>query len=221
MRISYKLDAKQSRFCVGIEPEDFDARPGLGGIWFDGINEPINPDAAALAAWILVAPYVSQKIRFPNRISRLLLNSMAATWPGNIDIGEAHDEDDRFPARVGSLYIKVSAMHAINGSKESTGQPVYELEMLPLNANGSSYAGKSIKVKTNAGLLGNGLTDNVFPGLLASAVLYADFFGILHIIMPEALMVAAPRCGKGDGQDSVLAWGELLKAAGFILKSYQ
>lgn len=220
MRINYKLDAKRSRFCIDIKTEGYDAQPGLTGIWFDGINEPPDPDAAALAVWILMAPFVSQKIRFPNKVSRLLHNSMVKTWQGNIDIGEAHDETARFPERVGSLYVKAGDKYDVNDYKRKPEQPVYELELLPLNASNTSYAGKSIKVKTNAVLLGNGLTDNAFSGLLAAAVLYADFSGVLNIVMPEELMIGAPACRKGGGQDPVLAWGELLRAAGFDLKTY-
>ncbi|HEX6929098.1 MAG TPA: hypothetical protein VF267_07610 [Gammaproteobacteria bacterium] len=218
MELTFKLSGERSRFGIGFTLDEFDGSPGLEQAWFDGINEPVTPDAAVLAGWLLAAPFVSQRLRLSCKPSRLLVNRIAATWGAPIEIGPVDDKPARFPARTGTLFV----MPAGSGEPDSAGsrsdQPAYRLRQLPLNASGTIYAGPEISIRTNVSLLGQGLVPASFAQLVAPALIYADFLGIADLVVPREAIDVPPPMKRSSDTDPLASWRELLKAAGFNLR---
>ncbi|HEX6929640.1 MAG TPA: hypothetical protein VF267_10340 [Gammaproteobacteria bacterium] len=216
MELKFKLSGDRSRFVIDFKCDEFDGHPGLDRIWFDGINEPVSPDVAALAAWVLVAPFVSQKLRFSERPSRLLVNRMLAIWGAPLEIGPVDDDPARFPPRAGTLHILATGGEVWAVTRQD--QPAYRMRQLPLNSSGTTYAGPDISVKTNITLLGQGLVPVSFAHLVAPALVYADFLGIADIVVPRVAIDVPPPMKRTAETDPIAAWRELLKAAGFNLR---
>lgn len=218
MELTFQLSDERSRLSMTMRPEEFDGRPGLDEIRFDGINEPVASETAALVGWLLLAPFVSQRLRFSVKVARPLVNRIVTTWGAPIEIGPANDEPARFPPRTGSLIIAPDGDPEWTVETTRADQPVYRLAVAPLNASGTSIAGANISAKSNITLLGQGLVPLNVTHLLALALIHADFLGIASLVVPANAIDAPPPMKRLTDVDPVVAWRELLKAAGFNLR---
>lgn len=218
MIVDYEMDPDRARLAVLPRPELFDGDPGLDRIFFDGVNEPIAAEVLTLAAWIMLSPCVSRRFISRKPVVRPLVNQIVKQWGAAIEVGPAEEKPRAFPQRAGSLVVEPAGNKAPEDAPAAAGNPVYTLKIASLSASGTVFEGGVIRAKSNARLLGNGVSNREFPSLIATALVYADFLGIADIWVHRTEIDAfAPRKVAVE-PDPVPGWRELLKHAGFNLR---
>lgn len=218
MKVQYHYGRERGRLCIRFTPEPFDGDPGLREIFFDGINEPLSGDALGLAAWLLLGRFVSRRMAFPKPLTLPLANQIVKTWGSTLELQPVDDEPGRFPPRAGSLVVEAGAGPDEAVVNEVAVSPVYRFAMLPMGGSGTSYAAGSVQARTNVPLLGQGVNGPGFGGVLASAVVYADFLGISDVIVGGASIDGHPPAKVATGANRGAVWRDLLKHAGFNLR---
>lgn len=218
MIVRYHYSESRGRFTIACQPELFDGDPGLAEIAFDGINENLAADTAGLASWMLLGRFVSSRLTLPQAISLPLSERIRKDWAGALALQPMDDKPARFPPRVGTLLIAAGDTADDAPSEAAAGDgPVYRFRILPAGGSGTLYEGGRVAAKTNVGLLGQGVNGPGVGGILAAAMLYADFLGVSDLILPASAIDRHPPAPVTTGLAAAQAWRELIKHAGFNL----
>lgn len=218
MKVQYQYCKERGRLCIRVTPEQFDGDPGLREIFFDGINEPLSGDALGLAAWLLLGRFVSRRMEFAIPVTLPLANRVVTAWGGALELQPIHDTPGRFPPRTGSMVVNTGTALDDYGVDNVVASPVYQFAILPMGGSGTSYAAGDVRAKTNVALLGQGVSGPGFGGVLATALVYADFLGISDLVVGSASIDGHPPAKVATEVDRRAAWRDLLKHAGFNLR---
>ena len=170
MRVRYFYSRDRSRLYLSATAEEFDGRPLLQTVWFEGVNGELNHEAVCLAAWLIFAPFVSYRLKFEKPVLRPLVDQIVRTWGAPLEIMQVDEQPKAYPKRQGSLVIVSPYASADQLMKACVTQPIYQLEELPLSASGTVFLNNRIQFKSNVRLHESKSGDQMVYASMAAAL---------------------------------------------------